>query len=569
VTTDESTRQGAAEPTGKASEATSPARTSIPAGSARPVGLATASIPATAAIAAGIGLLSGGVTLALADLVAGLTHPAASPVLAVGGTFIDLTPSWLKDLAIRRFGTHDKQVLLAGMGLTLSVLCALIGILARRSLKAGIAATAVLGAVAGAAALSRPGAGASDALPTLIGVVGGAAVLVALTRLTRPTSLTWRPADRTASGTTAERPDDVRRRTLVGFGMASGLFVVLAAASRQVRSAIARTASPGSVTLPAPSDPAVPLRRSATFDATLAERHPDGGWTPFQTPNGEFYRVDTALAVPRVPTADWRLRVHGMVQRPFELSFDQVLDEPLVERWITLSCVSNEVGGRYAGNARWLGVPLQRLLDRAGPTAGADMVLSTSVDGFTASTPLSALTDGRDALLAIGMNGAPLPAEHGFPARLVVPGLYGFVSATKWVVDLEVTRFDRATSYWTDRGWAQQAPIKTFSRIDVPRSFARVPAGRVQVGGVAWAQHRGLETVELSVDGAAWQPALLAEGAGRDTWAQWVWTWDARPGRHTLQVRATDATQQIQPDERRPPKPDGATGWHSVAVNVT
>jgi DMSO/TMAO reductase YedYZ molybdopterin-dependent catalytic subunit len=260
--------------------------------------------------------------------------------------------------------------------------------------------------------------------------------------------------------------------------------------------------------------------------------------------------------------------VHGLVRRPFELSFDQVLEEPLVERWITLACVSNEVGGRYAGNARWLGVPLQRLLDRARPDARADMVLSTSVDGFTASTPLGALTDGRDALLAIGMNGAPLPAEHGFPARLVVPGLYGFVSATKWVVDLEVTRFDRATSYWTDRGWSQQAPIKTFSRIDVPRSFAEVPAGQVQVGGVAWAQHRGVDTVEVSVDGAGWQPALLAEGAGRDTWAQWVWTWDAPPGRHTLRVRATDGMQQIQPAERRPPKPDGATGWHSVAVNV-
>jgi len=200
------------------------------------------------------------------------------------------------------------------------------------------------------------------------------------------------------------------------------------------------------------------------------------------------------------------------------------------------------------------------------------MLLSTSADGWTASTPLDALTDGRDALLAIGMNGSPLPVEHGFPARLVVPGLYGFVSATKWVVDLEVTRFDRATSYWTDRGWSPTAPIRTFSRIDVPRPFARVAPGPVQVGGIAWAQRRGLARVEVSVDDGSWQRALLATGAdtgaGQDTWAQWIWSWDATPGPHTLRVRATDRTGAAQPALRRPPKPDGATGWHSVAVQV-
>jgi DMSO/TMAO reductase YedYZ molybdopterin-dependent catalytic subunit len=240
----------------------------------------------------------------------------------------------------------------------------------------------------------------------------------------------------------------------------------------------------------------------------------------------------------------------------------------MVERDITLTCVSNEVGGTLAGNATWLGVPLTTLLERAGVQPGADMVLSTSSDGFSASTPLATLLDGRDAMVAVGMNGSPLPPVHGFPARMVVPGLYGYVSATKWLVDLEVTRFDRAQAYWTRRGWAAQAPIKTFSRVDVPRPLSRVKAGPTAVAGVAWAQHRGVRAVEVRVDGGAWQAARLADEASVDTWRQWVWTWDAVPGTHTLEVRSTDGTGAVQPEDRRPPKPDGATGWHSVVVSV-
>jgi sulfite oxidase len=293
------------------------------------------------------------------------------------------------------------------------------------------------------------------------------------------------------------------------------------------------------------------------------------GVTPFVTPAPDFYRIDTALSVPRLDATRWRLRLHGLVDRELELSLPDLLGMPLVQRTITLTCVSNEVGGTLAGNAQWLGVPVRTLLERAGVRPSADMVLSSSSDGFTASTPLAALTDGRNALLAVGMNGAPLPYEHGFPARMVVPGLYGYVSATKWLVDLEVTRFDRRQAYWTERGWAPQAPIRTFSRIDVPRPFARVAAGPVAVGGVAWAQQRGIRSVQVRVDGGDWEDARLGGVPGSDTWRQWAWTWEAVPGLHRLEVRATDALGATQPETRRPPKPDGATGWHSVTVTVT
>jgi DMSO/TMAO reductase YedYZ molybdopterin-dependent catalytic subunit len=258
-----------------------------------------------------------------------------------------------------------------------------------------------------------------------------------------------------------------------------------------------------------------------------------------------------------------------MVDREVRLDWQQLISSSLVERDVTLMCVSNEVGGNLVGNARWLGLPIAGLLRRAGAHRDADMVLSTSADGWTCSTPLEVLTDGRDAMLAVGMNGAPLPIEHGFPVRMVVPGLYGYVSATKWVVDLEVTRFDLKQGYWTPRGWSARAPVKTQSRIDVPSSGASVRAGQVAVAGVAWAQHRGIRGVEVRVDGGSWQPAQLAAEASVDTWRQWVWRWDATPGQHVLEVRATDGTGAVQTGQPRPPAPDGATGWHRIKVTVT
>ena len=291
------------------------------------------------------------------------------------------------------------------------------------------------------------------------------------------------------------------------------------------------------------------------------------GAASFYTPNADFYRVDTALTVPKVDAGTWSLRISGMVDRPVTLSLDDLLARPLVERDITLTCVSNEVGGPYVGNARWTGVLLAPLLEELGVQSGAEQVLSRSVDGWTCSTPTSAITDGRDAMLAVAMNGEPLPLEHGFPVRMVVPGLYGYVSATKWVTELELTTFDE-TAYWTTRGYAAQAPIKLSSRIDTPKPLAKLPAGPVAIAGVAWAQGIGIDAVEVSIDGGPWQRARLAGEAGVDTWRQWVLPWDATAGSHRLVVRATDKAGQTQTADRAPIFPDGATGRQEVLVTV-
>ncbi len=292
------------------------------------------------------------------------------------------------------------------------------------------------------------------------------------------------------------------------------------------------------------------------------------GITPWRTPNDDFYLVHTAIALPALDPAEWTLRIHGRVDRELELSFRELLEERFTEAWITLNCVSNPVGGDLIGNAWWSGVRVADLLARAGVQEGADAVLQTSADGWTCGTPLAALTDDRDALLAVAMNGEPLPIEHGFPARMVVPGLYGYVSACKWVVDLEVTRFDEITAYWTDKGWAEQAPVKLASRIDVPRSGAGVTAGELRVGGVAWEQHTGIEAVEVALDGGAWQPAEVARVPTDDTWVQWTATVAVSPGEHRLRVRATDRRGQVQTGTERDVLPDGATGWHTVTFTA-
>jgi sulfite oxidase len=492
--------------------------------------------------------------------VAQLTVPAASPLIAVGETFIDFTPGWLKDFAIAQFGTNDKLVLLLSMGAVVAALAAAAGLAVRRRPRVAALLVVALGAVAAVAAVARPGAGAAAALPSLVGTAAGLAALLLYGSALRRAAAGNSPDS--ASGASPVTPAAVdRRRVLATVGGTAGLAVLAGSAGRAVPAIAGRGLGPAAVRLPAAADAAAALPSGVEVGIP--------GVTPFVTAARDFYRIDTALSVPQLDASAWRLRLHGMVDREVELSFADVLALPLVERTLTLTCVSNEVGGTLAGTATWLGVPVRTLLQRAGVRPEADMVLSRSSDGFTASTPVAALTDGRDALLAVGMNGAPLPYEHGFPVRMIVPGLYGYVSATKWLVDLEVTRFDRAQAYWTRRGWADRAPIRTFSRIDVPRPFARVPAGRVAVGGVAWAQQRGIETVEVRADGGPWTKARLGAVPGVDTWRQWAWAWDATPGLHRLEVRATDALGEPQPQTRRPPKPDGATGWHSVTVTVT
>lgn len=507
------------------------------------------------------------VALGVAELVAVLVAPGAAPLRAVGDAFIDVTPSWLERLAVSVLGVHDKAGLLVGMVVVLGLLAAGAGVVAFRWPVAGVVAVVGVGVLGAVVASSRPGAPQWAAVPSLVGAVVGAVVLVVLVRALRvaDAGAVARSA-RSEAGALERGGTPVvaapNRRAFLGLAagftvgavLAAGAAGVVAGARRTVAAARARVRLP----VPVRSAPPVPVGAQSPVAAVVE----------VVTPAAEFYRVDTAFAVPQVDPATWSLRVHGLVGREVSLSFAELLASDLVEAYVTLTCVSNPVGGDLAGNARWLGLPVREVLARAVPSAGADMVLSRSVDGFTASTPLEVLTDGRDALLAVGMNGAPLPTEHGFPVRLVVPGLYGYVSATKWVTELEVTRFADQEAYWTVRGWAPRGPVKTSSRIEVPRSGARVPAGEVAVGGTAWAQHVGVVGVQVRVDDGPWRDAVLAEEISVDTWRQWSFRWDARPGTHVLRVRAVDAVDGVQTGEPADVVPDGATGWHQVTVTV-
>jgi DMSO/TMAO reductase YedYZ molybdopterin-dependent catalytic subunit len=508
----------------------------------------------TLGVGAAIGLVAAAVALGTAQLVAGFVNPQASPVLVVGQSAIDLTPEWLKAWAIRAFGKNDKTVLLGGMGAVLMLAAVALGIGSIRRVWIGLVGLAAFGTLGVVAALTRPVAEPADALPALAAAAAGAIALLAMRG-----ALTGRPTQRDDGGG-GDHPWALDRRRFLLTG-AAGIGVAFAAGG--IGNAFARRfradESRAAVTIPTPASRASPIG-----EAELSVP----GLGPFVTPNERFYRVDTALLVPSVMAEDWRLRVHGMVEREISLGYEQLLARPLIERDITLTCVSNPVGGRYAGNARWIGAPLRDLLEEAGPLPGADQIVSRSVDGFTLGTPTAIAMDGRDAMLAVAMNGEPLPLDHGFPVRMLVPGLYGYVSATKWLVDLELTTFGAYDPYWVQRGWAERAPIKTMSRIDTPSPFLDLHPGEVPIAGVAWAQHVGIDRVEISVDGGPWMAAELAGEDTIDTWRQWVYRWHATPGDHRLRVRATDRTGTTQTAVRAEPFPDGATGHHEIVVRV-
>ena len=500
------------------------------------------------------GLLTGAVALGVAELTAAVTGPNGAPVIAVGETAINLTPVPVKEFAIAHFGTHDKAALIAGILMLLAAFAALIGVLAVRRLAYGLAALGVFAAVGVAAAVSQ--GGGLNVVPTLAGTAVAAATLVLMVRAIRGTG----PVEGTglAEGTGGKGLE--RRRFLIVGAGAAALGVAAGGLGNALLGRFSVASSRAAVRLPGPAVPAPAV--SAGTDLRIP------GLTPFMTSNASFYRVDTDLVLPQVSPETWTLTIDGMVDRPVELTFAELLKMPLTEADITLVCVSNEVGGTYNGNAAWLGVPLAGLLRRAGVRAGADQVLSAATDGMTISTPVAAIMDGRNALLAVGMNGQPLPVAHGFPARMIVPGLYGYVSATKWVTKLTLTTFARQKAYWTQRGYSAQAPIKTESRIDVPKPLSQVKAGRITVAGVAWAPAKGIAKVEVSADNGPWQKATLAASGGIDTWRQWMWGWDARPGLHNLRVRATDNSGATQTPQRAYPVPNGASGWDSVVVTV-
>lgn len=500
------------------------------------------------------GLVCGALFFALGWLTAQFLAPASAPHLVIADTVVALTPTWLVELAIDVFGSADKVVLRLVVGLVAACLAAGVGLLARRSVRGAQLVVALIGVLCMVLALTRPDSGRTWLVPSAIATVGG---LVALGLLGSAGGA--RPAAEPQAR--AGRPVPARRtflRTVTGVGIAA----VLATAGGAAVAGLRRSAEAvrDRIRLPAPAKPAPPVPPSAQVHL---ERMPR-----FTTPNRQFYRVDTALLPPQVDPDSWRLRIHGLTDREIELSYQDLLAEDLVEIHLTLTCVSNRVGGELAGNATWLGFPVRHLLQRAGVRPEADMVLSRSTDGFTAGTPLEALTDDRNSLLAVGMNDAPLPVAHGFPVRMVVPGLYGYVSATKWLTELEVTRFDRAKAYWTRRGWSPRGPIKTASRIDVPRDGDHLGPGPVTVAGTAWAQHRGVERLQVRVDDGSWQEAELATEVSIDTWRQWsLELTDLDAGEHVITCRAWDPSGP-QTATVAPPVPDGASGYHSISIST-
>ena len=505
------------------------------------------------------GVVTAVVTLAVAEVVSLLLGGTGSPLLSVGALVIDVVPAGFKDLVIELFDTADKLVLFLVLALLVLALAVAVGILQVRRSPWGIVVLAAVAAISVVAAVTRAEATAFSAAPTVVGTVVGVLILRALvSRLEN-----WRAsAPGPSRGGAAGRPQYERRAFLL-LALSAGVTAAAVGAGARMLGAAATAVRDlrAALTLPTPASTGAEITADSTLDVT--------GLTPFVTPNADFYRIDTALQVPSIDPTQWSLRVTGMVENEFELTWDQLTALPLDERLITLSCVSNEVGGTLVGNALWLGYPIRELLARARPTAGADMVLSRSQDGFTAGTPLEVLQDdATDALLAIGMNGEPLPLEHGFPARMVVPGLYGYVSATKWVTELKVTTFAADEAYWTPRGWSARGPIKLSSRIDVPRRGELAKAGTVAVAGVAWAPHTGIAAVDVRVDGGQWQSATLAKPVTVDSWLQWSFAWAAEPGNHEIQVRATDTAGLMQTSTEAPPAPDGSSGLHMITVRV-
>ena len=621
---------------------------------------------------AACGLLAAVAAMGVGQLFAGLTMPAASPVVSVGEAAIDRTPLAVKDWATSTFGTADKTVLLGGVLVVVLLYSAVVGVLALRRFALGLLGLAIFAGIGLAAALTRHNASESYAVPSLFGALAGAIALRWLVVTARRAALAAaeRRAAQAASGADqlpaigfgrqrraadaghADRRDDTagdeepgwdqelswdeepgwgeapgeaspgddddsigwvaasggpsapedaapaddlprvpgpgsaapwaggagpfrgrlpvtplpdaatpRRRFLVAAGTSVAAAAIGTVGGRSLATRKNVSLAQQSLKLPRAAEPAPLLPRGVNL--------PIPGISSFITPNSQFYRVDTAILVPQVDPSNWQLRIHGMVAREITITFDELLRRPLTEDYLTLCCVSNPVDGPYIGNAKWLGASLAALLREARPQRGADQLLATSVDGFTSGTPLSVVLDGRDALVAVAMNGTALPTQHGFPARLVVPGLYGYVSACKWVVDLEVTTFASAQGYWVPRGWSALGPIKTESRIDVPGNGASLKAGKVPVAGVAWAQHKGIDAVEARVDHGPWHEATLAVVPGIDTWRQWVWEWDATPGTHLIEARATDKTGYTQTSAVEDVAPNGATGYPSTQVTVS
>jgi DMSO/TMAO reductase YedYZ molybdopterin-dependent catalytic subunit len=512
------------------------------------------------------GAVAVGAALATGELIAGLLSGAPSPLVAVAQLIVDNQPPGAKELVVALFGVNDKLAFQIFIVLVALGIGALLGRLAasRPELAGGV--LAVFAGLGFVASLGEP-----DVVAPLAAIAAAVEAVVGMSVLRRLVRLVTRSATAPASAASRDLADaasgpmpDWRRRSLLQTGAALAVGSVVAGAVG--RYLLERQRAPETPDdLPAASNPVSlpPDADIATADLTA------GGLTPIVVPNNDFYRIDTSFIPPTVDRGSWTLRVRGLVDREVTLTYAELIALPLVEQYVTIACVSNEVGGDLVGNAKWTGVPLRTVLEMAGVQSGADQLVGRSVDGFTAGMPVEWVMDeSREPLLAIGMNDAPLPRMHGYPVRLIVPGLYGYVSATKWLAELELTTFDRFQAYWIPRGWAVKAPILTQSRIDVPRPNSTVKAGQVPIAGVAWAPDRGIANVEVRVDDGPWQAARRSAAISKATWVQWLYVWDAAPGRHRLQVRATDGTGEVQTEQSSPPAPDGARGYHAISVSV-
>ncbi|HET6875936.1 MAG TPA: molybdopterin-dependent oxidoreductase [Jatrophihabitans sp.] len=507
-----------------------------------------------------IGVVTAAVAVGVGELAAAFVRPAAAPVIAVGNRLITLTPSGLRRSAIESTGTNDKPLLILGIYVLLALFGALIGSLALHRVIFGLAGVALLAAFGAYCAATADAGRPSDVVPTLVGAAAAAVVLVALVHLARQYQNA--PLDNEGHGPDAAAPQAGadRRRFLFGAAGAAAVAAVAGFGGRATQSArYGVSAQRAALTLPGGGTAPVP--RGADLGKS---------GVPWRTPNALFYRIDRALEVPQIAPTDWTLTIDGLVEHPLTLNYHELLSRELVDRWITLCCVSNPVGGELVSNALFRGVRLADVLREAGLSDSADELLMTGADGTTIGAPAKVVTDGREALLAVAMNGVPLPLEHGFPVRVVVPGLYGYVSACKWVQHIEATTFAARRAFWVENGWAPHPELRLESRIDRPSSGELLPVGRtVAVAGVAWDQHVGVSRVEVQVDYGPWQPARLAAVPSADTWRQWVLPWaPPRAGSYVLRVRAVDARGRVQDPTVRPVFPSGASGYHAVTVRA-
>ena len=512
------------------------------------------------------GGLAAALGIAVGELMAGLVPGAPSLVIAIGDFVIENQPPGAKELIVEIFGTNNKLALNVGITVTAVLIAGLLGVGGRRSWIVPVAGFVIAGLVGLGAALTRPLVEPVLAVITIVLAIGIAlAVLRWMLGFTNPA---WAaapaaaPAD-PAAAAAGSMPDWDRRHFLQASGGVAVGAVLLGAVGRNL--IIEGEKAPLEVAeLPTPDAPLPEVPAAASLDVE--------GISPIVTPNDEFYRIDTALVNPRVDVNDWNVRVHGYVDREVTLTYDDLLEMPLFEQYVTIACVSNKVGDDLIGNALWTGVDLREVLDMAGVQPTGEQIVGRSVDGFTAGFPTSwAMDPSRRPMIAIGMNGQPLPRDHGYPARLIIPGLYGYVSATKWLSEIQLTGWEEFDGYWIPRNWAKEAPILTQSRIDTPKGDATVQGGTtVPIGGVAWAVDRGVQKVEVAIDGGEWQECEISDPLNDASWVQWVLPWDAptEGGTHELKVRATDGDGEVQTAEITPPAPDGARGHHTIRVNV-